>query len=64
MVADVVVDPVELDLELLRGEADRAEHSEAARLADRDHDIAAVRECEDRELDIEVVADGRVHVCS
>ena len=33
LVADVLVDPVELDLELLGTEPDRAEHPEAAGLA-------------------------------
>ena len=60
----LLVDPVELDLELLGREADGAEHAEAAGLADRDDDVAAVGEGEDRELDAEVVADGRVHGCS
>jgi hypothetical protein len=56
LIADVVVDPFELDLELLGGEADGAEHAEAARLADGDHHVAAVREGEDRELDAETLA--------
>ena len=64
VVADVLVDPVQLDLELLRGEADRAEHAEAAGLAHGDDDVAAVGEREDRELDAELVADGGVHACS
>ena len=64
VVADVLVDPVELDLELLGREADRAEHAEAAGLADGDDDVAAVREGEDRELDAELVAEGGVHACS
>ena len=64
MVADVLVDPVELDLELLGGEADGAEHAETAGLADRHHHVTAVREGEDRELDVEVVADGRMHTDS
>ena len=57
----VLVDPVELDLELLGREVQRAEHSHAAGLADRGHDVAAVAEGEDRELDAEAVANGRVH---
>ena len=61
VVADVLVDPVQLDLELFGGEADGAEHAEAAGLAHRDDDITAVREGEDRELDAEFVADGRMH---
>ena len=64
MVADVLVDPVELDLELLRGVSDSAEHPETAGLTDGHHDVTAVGESEDRKLDIEVVADGRVHGCS
>jgi hypothetical protein len=64
VVADVLVDPVQLDLELFGSEADRAEHSEAAGLAHGDNDITAVGEGEDRELDIELVADGGVHACS
>ena len=52
MVADVLVDPVQLDLELLRGEADRAQHAEAAGLADGDDNVPAVGEREDRVLDV------------
>ena len=62
LVADVLVDPVELDLELLGREADGAEHAEAAGLADGGDDVAAVGEGEDRELDAELVAEGGVHV--
>ena len=61
VVADVLVDPLELDLELLGREADRAQHAETAGLAHRDDDVAAVGEREDRELDAEFVADGSVH---
>jgi hypothetical protein len=64
MIADVLVDPVEFDLELLGGEADSAEDAETARLADRHHHVTAVREREDRKLDVEVVADGGVHASS
>ena len=64
VVADVLVDPVQLDLELLGREADGAEHAEAAGLADGDDDVAAVGEGEDRELDAELVAEGGVHACS
>ena len=59
VVADVLVDPVELDLELLGAEPDGAEHAEAAGLADGDDDVAAVGEGEDRELDAELVAERR-----
>ena len=61
MVADPLVDPVEFDLELLRRVADGAEDSVPTRLAHRDHDVAAVGEREDRELDAELVAKGSVH---
>ena len=60
-VADVLVDPVELDLELLGAEAHRAEHAEPAGLAHRDDDVTAVGEGEDRELDAELVADRGAH---
>ena len=61
VVADVLVDPAQLDLELLGREADRAEHAEAARLRHRDDHVAAVGEREDRELDVEPVAEVGVH---
>ena len=40
---------------------DRTEHAEAAGLAHGDHDVTAVGEGEDRELDAELVAEGSVH---
>ncbi len=58
---DVVVDPVELDLELLGTETDRAEHAETAGFADRGDDVATVGEGEDRVLDPELVAERRSH---
>ncbi len=62
LAAHVLVDPLELDLELLRREAHRAEHAEAAGLAHgRDH-VAAVAEGEDRELDPERLAYARTHL--
>ncbi|MEZ5169065.1 MAG: hypothetical protein R2695_22205 [Acidimicrobiales bacterium] len=51
LVADVLVDPLELHPELLDAEPDRAEHSEPTGLAHRDHDVTAVRERVDRDLD-------------
>ena len=60
----VLVDPVELDLELLGAEADRAEHAETSGLAHRGDDVAAVREGEDRVLDPEQVAQGGSHLQS
>ena len=62
LAVDVLVDPGELDLELVGAERERAEHPVAAGLADRGDDVAAVREGEERELDAELVADGGAHV--
>ena len=64
MVADVLVDPLQLDLELIRRVSDRAQHAEPACLAHGDDDVPAVGERKDRELDVELVADGGVHGCS
>ena len=61
LVADVLVDPLELDLELLGREADGAEHAEATGLGHRGDDVAAVREGEDRELDAETFTELGVH---
>ena len=61
LAVDVLVDPVELDLELLGREGERAEHAHAAGAAHRRDDVAAVAEREDRELDAEGVADFGVH---
>ena len=62
LAADVLVDPAELHLELLRGgECERAEDAEAARAADGRHHVAAVAEGEDRELDAEGVAEAGAH---
>jgi hypothetical protein len=56
------VEPRELDLELLGVETHGTEHAEAACFAHRGHDITAVCEGEDRELDAESVAELCVHV--
>src|SRR6185369_7021970 len=61
LVADVLVDPVELDRELSRLEADRAEHAEASCLADGGDDVATVTEREDRELDAEPITERCAH---
>ncbi len=61
LAADVLVDPVELDLELLWRERDGAQHAEAPDLRHRGDDVAAVGEGEDGELDAELVADRRTH---
>src|SRR6185503_8370606 len=61
LVADVLVDPLELDFELSRRKPDGAEDAEPARLADCRDDVAAVAEGEDGELDAEPVTDRSVH---
>ena len=62
VVTDVLVDPVQLDLELVGREADGTEDAEAACLAHGDHDVTAMGEGEDRELDSQLIAEGGVHV--
>ena len=57
----VLVDPLELELELLGRERERAEHADAAGVGDRGDDVAAVAEREDRELDPEPFAELVVH---
>ena len=59
--AGLVLDPVEVDLELLGGVGHRPEHAEAPGLGHRGHHVAAVAEGEDRELDAEQFGDGGVH---
>ena len=61
LAVDVGVDPVEFDLELLGAEAHRAEHTEAAGLADGCDDVATVCKGEDRVLDPEHVAERGSH---
>jgi hypothetical protein len=53
----VLVDPVELDGELLGREADGTEHAEPAGIADGGDDVAAMGEGEDRELDPQLIAE-------
>jgi hypothetical protein len=57
----VVVDPRQLLVELLRSERGGAEHAESDRIGHCGDDVAAVTEGEDRELDAEAVANGRMH---
>ena len=61
LAVDVLVDPVELDLELLGREGQRAQHAEAPGAAHGRDDVAAVREREDRKLDIELFGDRCTH---
>jgi len=53
---DVLVDPLELELELVGGERQGAEHPHAAGPAHRRGHVTAVGEGEDRELDAERLA--------
>ena len=59
--ADGVVDPPQLDLELLGGERRRPEDPEAPAPGDGGHDVAAVAEGEDGILDAELIADAGAH---
>src|SRR4029077_18045284 len=60
-VADVLVDPAALDLELLGRKSDGAQHPDASGLADgRDH-VAAMAEGEDGKLDPETITDVCPH---
>ena len=61
LAVDVLVDPVELDLELLRAEGQGAEDAEAAGATHRGDDVAAVAEREDRELESVAIAEVGVH---
>jgi hypothetical protein len=60
-VADVLVDPGQLDLQLLGREPHGTEHAETTRLAHgRDH-VPAMGESKDRKLDTKLVTKRRVH---
>ena len=61
LVAHVLVDPLELDLELLGREADGAQDAEPAAARDGGDDVAAMGERENGELDAELVAERGVH---
>jgi hypothetical protein len=60
-VADLVLDPREVDLELLLRVRDGAEHAEPAGLGDGRHHVAAVGEGEDGNVDAEHVGDRGLH---
>ena len=63
LAADVLVDPLQLELELVRREGERAEHAHAAGVRHRGDDVAAVREGKDRELDAEHLGETVLHAC-
>ena len=56
--ADMVIDPRQFLVELLRSERGRAEHSESARIGHCADDVAAVTEGEKGEIGTELVTDG------
>ena len=61
LAADVFVDPLQLELELVGRERQRAEHTHTTGIRDRGHDVAAVGEGEDRELDPEHLRETVLH---
>jgi hypothetical protein len=61
LVADMVVDPVELDSELFRREGQRPQHAETPGVRHRRYDITAMREGKDRELDPKGCGETRLH---
>ncbi len=61
-VADLLLDPVEVDLELALRVGHRAEDAHPARLRHRRHDVTTVAEGEDRHIDAEHVGDRSLHV--
>ena len=61
MIADVLVDPIQLLLELLRREADSAQYAQAAGFGHRNHNVAAVRKREDRHLDAQFFGNNGLH---
>jgi len=60
-VTDLVLDPLEIDLELLRRMGNRTEHAEATRFGDGGDDVATVGEREDRNVDPEHVGHRGLH---
>jgi len=50
LAVDVIVDPLQLYLKLLRRKADRAQHAETARAADGGNHVAAMRKGKQREF--------------
>ena len=62
--ADVVVDPRQLLVQLLRRECRRTKHAEPAGVGDGGHHVPAVTEGEEREIDTELLTDGWLHSTS
>ena len=60
-VTDLVLDPLEIDLELLWRMGNCAEHTETTRFGDGGNDVAAVSEREDRNVDPEHVGHRGLH---
>jgi len=58
---DVIVDPLQFELELIERERGCAQHAETARPADASHHVAAVTESQQREIDAEHLADRCLH---
>ena len=63
-IADLVLDPLEVDLELAVGVPYRAEHAEASGARHRRDDVATVAEGEDRQIDTEHLRDAGLHELS
>ena len=61
LAADVLVDPLQFELELVGRERERAEHAHAAGVRHCRDDIATVRERKDRELDAERLRETVLH---
>ena len=58
---DVLVDPIEFDLEAFGFVGERAQDPEASGVGDRGDDVAAMTEREDRELDVESFTNRCLH---
>ena len=64
LAVDMVVDPAQFLLKLVRAECDTAQHAEATGVGHRGDNVATVTEGEERELDAELVADLCLHLTS
>src|SRR5580658_5072206 len=61
--ADVLIDPLQLQLELIGRERGNPEHSDPACFGDFDYHVSAMRKPEDRDLDAEHLANPGTHGC-